>query len=382
MAMAGATTPNRRAAQKPPQKDVWLFGSKQQREEAIDDIVRQVPDVRGRLKRMRAAELVSEEELRALRDCVDVFVEQRTRDSPVESELYAAAANMQKLIALSAQALPEEQAEAPLSPAAEEPSSPHWAGERNSLQRLNKTGHSDMDSLNDTVNDMRKKLEMAKVTQAQTRRTFAETRAQEKALVETRRAAETELEAAMEDLATFDDDRVWPVPRNEDEVERLHRAVEAAVVAPLEGVDAEVLRRGQAVKRTKDAEVKLVVLYERCALGLEDRLSWERCKHELRICPACAAEDRKAKMAAMYRLFDEAQAEGADAALLRDAEAMKQQLASADADAARKAAEEERRVQEEARRADAEEDAAFNSKLRTIVHSSRVLPDTSEALSE
>ena len=138
---------------------------------------------------------------------------------------------------------------------------------------------------------MRKKLEMAKVTQAQTRRTFAETRAQEKALVETRRAAETELEAAMEDLATFDDDRVWPVPRNEAEVERLHRAVEAAVVAPLEGVDAEVLRRGQAVKRTKDAEVKLVVLYERCALGLEDRLSWERCKHELRICPACAAED-------------------------------------------------------------------------------------------
>ena len=97
--------------------------------------------------------------------------------------------------------------------------------------------------------------------------------------METRRAAEAELEAAMEDLATFDDDRVWPVPRNEAEVERLHRAVEAAVVAPLEGVDADVLRRGQAVRRTKDAEVKLVVLYERCALGLEDRLSWDRCKH-------------------------------------------------------------------------------------------------------
>ena len=57
MAMAGATTPNRRrTAQKPPQKDVWLFGSKQQREEAIDDIVRQLPDVRGRLTRTRAAE--------------------------------------------------------------------------------------------------------------------------------------------------------------------------------------------------------------------------------------------------------------------------------------------------------------------------------------
>ena len=68
MAMAGATTPNRRrTAQKPPQKDVWLFGSKQEREEAIDDIVRKVPEGRGRLKRMRAAELVSAQALRALR---------------------------------------------------------------------------------------------------------------------------------------------------------------------------------------------------------------------------------------------------------------------------------------------------------------------------
>ena len=51
----------------------------------------------------------------------------------------------------------------PRSPAAEEPSSPHWAGERNSLQRLNRAGHSDMDSLNDTVDDMRNKLAMAKL---------------------------------------------------------------------------------------------------------------------------------------------------------------------------------------------------------------------------
>jgi|EP01043_Picozoa_sp_COSAG02_P026283 ankyrin repeat protein len=124
-------------------------------------------------------------------------------------------------------------------------------------------------------------------------------------LMEARLRAENELNAAMDEVASFDDERVWQVPRKKSELERLFNALESAMA---KGADTKLLLKAQAFKRTKEAELRLVILYDQCK------------KIE------CAGDEHKAKMTQLYRAIDDAKAEGSDVALMQDAEVLKIQL--------------------------------------------------------
>ena len=124
-------------------------------------------------------------------------------------------------------------------------------------------------------------------------------------LMEARLRAENELNAAMDDIVTFADDRVWQVPRKKSELERLFRGLEDAMA---KGADTKLLLKAQAFKRTKEAELRLVTLYDQC----------KRVE--------CAGDEHKTKMTNLYRAIDDAKSEGSDVALMQDAEVLKIQL--------------------------------------------------------
>ena len=124
-------------------------------------------------------------------------------------------------------------------------------------------------------------------------------------LMEARLRAENELNAAMDEIVQFDDGRAWPVPRKKSELERLFKALEDAMA---KGADTKLLLKAQAYKRTKEAELRLVTLYDQC--------------NQIE----CAGDEHKAKMSQLYRAIDDAKAEGSDVALMQDAEVLKVQL--------------------------------------------------------
>jgi len=66
--------------------------------------------------------------------------------------------------------------------------------------------------------------------------------------------------------------------------------------------------QAQALKRTKEAELRLVTLYDQCK-----RIE-------------CAGDEHKGKMTNLYRAIDDAKSEGSDVALMQDAEVLKIQL--------------------------------------------------------
>ena len=229
------------------------------------------------------------------------------------------------------------------SPAGEQPDEPeaHWLKERGSLRSL----HGDIDlsvsSLAATVASLQARLALASVEQEETRRTFAETKQQQARMTEARSIATDELTASMAAILQWPEDtgaagklqrRRWQVPVALVELVRLDSALRAA---ELNGVEARLQLDGKTLMRTKRAETRLAMLYVACERS-DDPAAWIHCRHELEL-----DTDLGGLMAHLYRAYDEAVAEGADAQLLNDARAMKHQLAAAEAAAAR-AAEEER----------------------------------------
>ena len=119
--------------------------------------------------------------------------------------------------------------------------------------------------------------------------------------------------------------RRWQVPVNLVELSRLNSAL---LVAKQHGVESGLILDGQRLMRTKRAEARLVMVYAACEQR-HDPSVWVMCRHELQLDPAAGL------MSHLYRAYDEALAEHADENLLNDAQTMKLQMATTQAEKVR-----------------------------------------------
>ena len=160
--------------------------------------------------------------------------------------------------------------------------------------------------------------------------------------------------------------RRWRVPVNLVELSRLSSAL---LAAKKHGVESGLVMDGKRLMRTKRAEARLVMVYMACEQR-NDPSVWVMCRHELQLDPALGL------MSHLYRAYDEALAEHADANLLSDAQTMKLQLATTQAEKVRLAEEERLRQARLAKRAEEEENLAHQLMLRRLA---RCEVDTSRA---
>lgn len=160
--------------------------------------------------------------------------------------------------------------------------------------------------------------------------------------------------------------RRWQVPVNLVELSRLNSAL---LVAKQHGVESGLILDGKRLMRTKRAEARLVMVYAACEQR-HDPSVWVMCRHELQLDPAVGL------MSHLYRAYDEALAEHADENLLNDAQTMKLQLATTQAEKVRLAEEERLRQARLAKRAEQEDNLAHQLMLRRLA---RCEVDTSRA---
>lgn len=161
--------------------------------------------------------------------------------------------------------------------------------------------------------------------------------------------------------------RRWQVPVDINELSRLDNALSAA---KLNGVESKLVLDGKRLMRTKRAEARLAMLYAACEQR-EDPAVWVKCKHALELDPALGG-----MLPHLYRAYDEAVAEYADAKLISDVQAMKLQLAQHKADISRQKEEERIREAQRAKEAEQEHEMMHHYTLRKIA---RCELDTSRA---